>query len=197
MSAKNRALEGRGASTKSSPQDMVHRYQELLREDAELDERLRRLRVSTRRVLPVALAALCVTLFVVGAVERDWSGLSFAVLGIVGLLLSVAGFATERKILRRWSGAVGTVLSRRKTGRRSGVEIKYGFRASDKQVHLGRSSGGAWMPKEGSTLGIVYHSDDPSRNLPLSKFWFYEFHLPAHSSGEAQTIAAASQRELS
>ena len=89
-SGKSRGLEEREALTRVFVEDdMVQSLSRAAaRGDAEMDERLHHLDVSTRRVLPFALCALCATFLVVAAIERDWSSLFFVVFGSVGLVLS-------------------------------------------------------------------------------------------------------------
>jgi hypothetical protein len=160
---------------------MVFRYQELLREDEDLGKRLDRLEASPRRFLPLALAALCTTFFVIAALVHDWVRVVPLVLGCATAVGIPIKFMNERRIVQRWSSAVGTVLSRWKTGRRYEVRIKYAFRAADRQIYVGQASGGAGLPKDGATLAVIYNSDDPSSNLPLSRFLFYEFSYPPQS----------------
>ena|SRR5271165_1686174 len=174
---------------------MVHRYQGLLREDEDLSNRLAHLRVSPRRILPFALAALCVTLFVIANVVRDWGIVPLLIIACSASVLLPLQYIKERRIVQHWSAAVGTVLSRRKTGRR-GVEIKYAFRAADGQVHLGKGIASPRSKEE--TLGVVYEAGDPTRSLPQSQFWFYEFSLVPQSQNETEAATApAGQRQPS
>jgi len=152
---------------------MVYRYASELKEDQELDRKLLFLRPIRRRVLPVALASLCATLFVLAIFERSRGRYVFAFIGCVATLLFVAEFIQEQRVVQNWSTAVGTVLSFRKV--RRGAEIKYVFKADDNRTYVGATSGGAFLPRAGRTLGIMYNRVDPSRSMPLSQFWFYEF----------------------
>jgi len=154
---------------------MVYRYQELLREDRDVGGKLADLRVSPRRMLPFAVAALGLTLFAISGLIHDWIRVVPLVFGCAVALGMPVQFVRERRIVLRWSSAVGTVLSRWKTGRRYQVRIKYAFRAADQQIYIGQASGGAGLPMHGATLAVIYSSDNPSRSLPLSRFLFYEF----------------------
>jgi hypothetical protein len=169
---------------------MVFRYQELLREDDDLVRRLARLQASPRRFLPFALAALCITFFVTAALVHDWVRVVPLVFGCATAVGLPIEFMNERRIVQRWSSSIGTVLSRWRTGRRYEVRIKYAFRAADRQIYVGKASGGVGLPNDRETLAIIYNSDDPSRNLPLSRFVFYEFSCPPYSLGVQATPEA-------
>ena len=172
---------------------MVYRYQRLLREDADLSDRLAHLQTSPRRVLPLALAALCGTLLVIAAVQRDWEAVPLLIIGCSASILLPLQYIKEQRIIQDWSGAVGTVLSWRKTGRH-GVEIKYAFRAADGQTYMGKGNRSRRSKQE--TVEIVYSACDPTRNLPLSQFWFYEFARDSQQqNGTATAAAPTSQRQ--
>jgi hypothetical protein len=177
---------------------MVHRYQETLNQDDELSQRLACLRVERRRILPFALALLPVTLFGTAVAIHDRTSLILVVVGCAAAASVTTKFFRERRIIQgRWSATVGTVLSRRRTGGRRGVQIKYGFRSADGKVCLGKAVGGVRLPQEGATLGILYDTDRPSRSLPLSKFLFCEFSFgPQQHESRVVSSAAADPRQL-
>jgi Protein of unknown function (DUF3592) len=154
---------------------MVYRYQNALRDDDGLRQKLQFLRPMPRRLIPIALACICAVPLLLARLERGVGRYVFIFFGCLVASLFAARFVHEYRVVRNWSTAVGTVLLFRKSGHRRGARIKYAFRGSDGLVHLGSATGSVRLPKEGATLGIVYRSDDPSQSLLLSQFWFYEF----------------------
>ena len=154
---------------------MVYRYQNALREDDGLRQKLQLLRPVPRRVMPVALACLCAVPLLLARLEGGVGGYVFIFIGCLVAFLFAARFVQEHRVISNWRAAVGTVLLFQESGHRRGAQIKYAFRGSDGLVYLGRATGSARLPKEGATLGIVYRLDNPSQSLLLSQFWFYEF----------------------
>jgi hypothetical protein len=49
--------------------------------------------------------------------------------------------------------------------------VKYRFLGTD----LGQETSQVELPREGEMLPVSYVRDEPARNLPLAKFWFYRF----------------------
>ncbi|SRR6266567_687126 len=154
---------------------MVYRYQNALRDDDGLRQKLQFLRPVPRRVMPIALVLICAVPLLLARLEGGVGRYVFIFFGCLVAFLFAARFVQERRVVRNWSAAVGTVLLFRRSGHGRGAQIKYAFRGSDGLVHLGSATGSVRLPKEGATLGIVYRSDNPSQSLLLSQFWFYEF----------------------
>ena len=121
----------------------------------------------------MALFLICVVLFCIGLAEHG-VGRIWGLIGLAALVTTSTKFFHERKIVRELAFAVGTVLSFRKRRNKRGAEIKYGFKTDDNFVHLGKTAG-VRVPKEDTTIGIAFSSNNPSCNLPISNFWFYEF----------------------
>jgi hypothetical protein len=84
-------------------------------------------------------------------------------------------FRREHRVVMHFGKAVGTVLVHKKQGPRRGARIKYGFLSADEKMYLGTVGGTPFLPKHGQTLLIAYNLENPSINMPLSSFWFYDF----------------------
>jgi len=154
---------------------MVYRYQNALLEDDGLCQKLQFLHPVPRRVIPIALVCVCAVPFLLARLEGGIGKYVFIFFGCLVAILFAARFVQEHRIVRKWTATVGTVLLFRKSGQRRGAQIKYAFKGSDGLVHLGSATASVRLPREGTTLAIVYRSDIPSLSLLFSQFWFYEF----------------------
>jgi len=154
---------------------MVYRYQALLQDDEVLRRKLQYLCPERRTILIAAMIFACTIPFLIAALDRTTPFL-LIILGCAGTLLLAAKLSQEHRIIRSWSCAVGTVFAWRRInlGRRPRAQIRYAFRACDDRIYVGKTSGSLRLPRESKTLGILYNSGDPERNMPISQFWFYE-----------------------
>jgi hypothetical protein len=175
---------------------LVYRYQNALLEDEGLRLRLECLRPQRRRIMPIAMACLCAVPFFLARFEQNGGRYLLIGLGCLALLLLAAKFAGEYRIVRTWAAAVGTVISFQKFRRRRsmGAAIKYLFGGSDGLLHLGNATCDIRVLKDRKTLGIIYCSDDPSRSMLLSQFWFYDFSpVAARESARASEVATRAE----
>ena len=171
---------------------MVYRYQNALQDDEKLRRTLESLRPTRRRVVPIAMACLCATPFFLARFEENVARYLWIGGGCLVLVLLVAKFAGEYRIVRNWAAAVGTVIWFQKVrGRRGvGAMIKYLFRGSDGLLHLGSATRSIRLLQDKKTLGIIYCADNPSRSMLLSQFWFYNFSPIATLDGTETTEVA-------
>jgi len=156
---------------------MVYRYQNALQDDERLRRKLECLRPVRRRILPIAMACLCAIPFFLASFQQNVDRYPLICGGCLALVFFAAKFAGEYRIVRNWAAAVGTVIwFQTFRGRRGvGATIKYLFRGSDGLLHLGKATCNIRLLKDSKTLGIIYCSDNPSRSMLLSQFWFYDF----------------------
>jgi|SRR5580692_3001536 hypothetical protein len=155
---------------------MVYRYQKLLREDEDLRAKMQFLRPVPRTIPMIAVGLGCFIPLML-AVFSGTGRFPLIIFGCVCLFSAGTQLVQELWIIRSWSSAVGTVFSwhRINLGRRSGAQIRYAFRTSNDRIYVGKTSGGLKLPGEGKTLGVLFRSENPERNLPISQFWFYGF----------------------
>jgi hypothetical protein len=155
---------------------VVSGYRTLLVKDSILEQRLAALRSPVRRTLRVyGIVLLYAAVLCFCILERGFFGFIWMAVATAIFAQSLLRFKRERAIVASYGKAVGTVLVRKKTGRRGGVRIKYGFFSAGENLQLGKVGGSSFMPEEGQTLAILYAVNDSSINLPLSSFMFYDF----------------------
>jgi len=155
---------------------VVSGYRTLLLKDPILEQRLAALQNPVRhslRIHGIVLLYAAVLSFCIR--ERGFVGFIWMAVATAIFSQCLLRFRRERAIVASYGKAVGTVLVRKKTGRRGGLRIKYGFFSAGENLQLGKVGGSSSMPKEGQTLAILYALNDSSINLPLSSFMFYDF----------------------
>jgi hypothetical protein len=81
----------------------------------------------------------------------------------------------EHFIVQSHGESLGIVTKHRRLGIKRGAIIDYTFLSADGRTHFGTLHGSTGLPQEGQTFMVIYNLADPSLNLPLFSFWFYEF----------------------
>ena len=154
----------------------VGRYRSLLVKNDFLEQRSALLPAPVlRKILIGGVLFLCVALLYFVAIEQGLSRFFYLVFATAIPMVCLLRFKREHAIVSDCGKAVGTVLVYKKLGVRRGIRVKYGFLLADDTLHVGNVGGTRFTPTEGQPLTIAYKLDDPSTNLPLSSFWFYEF----------------------
>lgn len=154
----------------------ISTYRKLLVKDDALEKWIARLSDPVLRIGRIcAIPTLCAVLLYFFVTERGFSRFLLLVFAAVILWQCRVRFTREHAIVTHYGKAVGTVFVREKLGRRRGVRIEYGFLSADDKLYIGKVDGSPFLPKEGQTIPLIYKIDDPSINLPVGSFWFYDF----------------------
>jgi hypothetical protein len=131
-------------------------------------------RAVLRKLLLLGISSLCAVLLYFSFVVQGLPRFFYLAFALVGMGSWVVRLRREQAIVAHLGKAVGTVLEHKRAHRR-GARIKYGFLADDDKMYLGAVGGTVFLPEEGQTLGVAYNLKEPSTNLPLKSFWFYDF----------------------
>jgi hypothetical protein len=126
---------------------------------------------------PVFIAAFC---FFAVLVCASFSATGFtrifsAILAAVLAWNCFTRHKLEHLIVQSHCESLGIVTKHRRLGIKRGAVIDYTFLSADGRTHFGTLHGSTGLPQQGHTFMVIYNLPDPSLNLPLFSFWFYEF----------------------
>ena len=151
----------------------ISTYRKLLVKDDALEKRLARLSSPVLRISRICgVPGLCAVLLYFFVTDRGLSQFFLLVLSAVFFWICWTRLRREHAIVAHYGKAVGTVFVRERS--RRGAHIEYGFLSADDKLYIGKVAGRI-LPKEGQTIPVVYEVEEPSINLPVTSFWFYEF----------------------
>jgi hypothetical protein len=155
--------------------NLIEGYRDRLAGDDALETKLERVsRPVLRKLLVGAVPCVCAVLVYFAVVEEGFTRIFLGLLAVVIGWNFFSRLKLEHAIVENHRESVGKVLYRR-LGVKRGALVEYEFLSADNQAHWGTVRGGLMLPRKGQTVVVVYNLGDPSLNLPLSSFWFYEF----------------------
>lgn len=153
--------------------ELFDRYDEA--QEAKLTKTVGTSRPVVRRAVFIAAFCLFAVLGCSSFIATGFTRIFCAVLAAILAWNCFTRHKLEHFIVQSHGESLGMVTKLGRLGIKRGAIIDYTFLTADGGTHFGTLHGSTALPQEGHTFLVMYNLAEPSLNLPLFSFWFYEF----------------------